>query len=228
MARGRYSYQRSVFINCPFDTDFKPVLDAIIFAVHDCGFQARIALEDSGSGQLRLERIISLISQSQYAICDLSRIDEPRLNMAFETGLIFGAKYFGSQRQRARDLLVLDERAHQFNRTLSDLRGIDGEGHLRNPAKAIGVVRKFLARKSGDPRIPGEAFIIHRFKQFQRDLTRMTASADAKYKARELESLSYLADWMNLMVEWLKADKSPMTLQGRKPRRLSTKQVRRH
>lgn len=33
-----------VFINCPFDKKYKPLLDASVFAVHDLGFQARHAL----------------------------------------------------------------------------------------------------------------------------------------------------------------------------------------
>ena len=33
MATGRYA--DSVFINCPFDGDYRPIFDALVFAVHD-------------------------------------------------------------------------------------------------------------------------------------------------------------------------------------------------
>lgn len=197
-----YSYKRSVFINCPFDQAFKPVLDAIIFTVHDCGFQVRIALEDAGSGQARMDKIVKLIFQSQYAICDLSRVDGPRLNMAFETGLVLGAKYFGGTKQKAKDLLVLDQVEHQYKKTLSDLGGVDGAIHCNDPATAVGCVRLFLARKSQDPNIPGEAFIVRRFKRFQDDLKLMTAVPGARFNAQELDDLKYIPELINTMVAW--------------------------
>jgi hypothetical protein len=52
-----YSYDRSVFINCPFDANYKPILDTILFSVHDCGFGARIALQDVGS-TVRLHKLL--------------------------------------------------------------------------------------------------------------------------------------------------------------------------
>ena len=41
-------YDRLVFLNCPFDKQYKPILDAILFCTYDCGFAARIALQDVG------------------------------------------------------------------------------------------------------------------------------------------------------------------------------------
>jgi hypothetical protein len=43
------SLDRGVFVNCPFDTDYKELFDALIFSVYDCGFYPRCALaaEDS-------------------------------------------------------------------------------------------------------------------------------------------------------------------------------------
>ena len=34
-------YSDHVFINCPFDDQYKPLFNAIVFAIHDCGFVAR-------------------------------------------------------------------------------------------------------------------------------------------------------------------------------------------
>lgn len=192
---------RSVFINCPFDRGYKPLLDAILFTVHDCGFQARIALEDVG-GRARMERIVELIAQSQYAICDLSRVDAPRLNMAFETGLVLGARYFGGETHRTKDLLILDRVERRYKKTLSDLGGVDGAAHGNRPPRAIGQVRHFLARKCGDRDIPGEAFIVRRFRRFQRALKGATRAPNAKFSARELDKLEYVPELINLMVQW--------------------------
>ncbi len=30
-------YDRRVFINCPFDAQYQPLIEAIVFAVRDCG-----------------------------------------------------------------------------------------------------------------------------------------------------------------------------------------------
>jgi hypothetical protein len=35
------TYDLGVFINVPFDRRYKKLFDALVFAVHDCGFEAR-------------------------------------------------------------------------------------------------------------------------------------------------------------------------------------------
>ena len=50
-------YTDNVFINCPFDSAYKPLFDAIVFAVHDCGFVARCALEEEDTSQVRIDKI---------------------------------------------------------------------------------------------------------------------------------------------------------------------------
>jgi hypothetical protein len=43
MALVSASYKENVFINCPFDADYKPIFDALVFVIHDAGFVARCA-----------------------------------------------------------------------------------------------------------------------------------------------------------------------------------------
>jgi hypothetical protein len=38
-------YESRVFINCPFDDDYKPMVEAIVLAINDCSFMVRHALE---------------------------------------------------------------------------------------------------------------------------------------------------------------------------------------
>jgi hypothetical protein len=86
-------FERSVFVNCPFDEDFAPLLQAIAFCITDLGFYPRIAPENANNAANRLDRIVEQISESKYGIHDLSRckstkVDEyARLNMPFELGL---------------------------------------------------------------------------------------------------------------------------------------------
>ena len=72
MPAARRSAARSVFINCPFDQAYKRLFDALVFAVHDCGFYVRCALEFP-AGELRFQTICQLIRQCRYGIHDLSR-----------------------------------------------------------------------------------------------------------------------------------------------------------
>ncbi len=57
-----------VFLNCPFDDQYKPIFEALVFTIHACGFTARCALEDGGSEAVRLQRIIKMIQTCQLGI----------------------------------------------------------------------------------------------------------------------------------------------------------------
>ena len=69
------AFEENVFINCPFDQDFYPLLRPLRFTVIYLGLKPRIALESVDSGQPRIEKIVKLIAESKYAIHDISRIE---------------------------------------------------------------------------------------------------------------------------------------------------------
>jgi hypothetical protein len=215
-------YSRCVFVNCPFDKPFKPILDAILFAIHDCGFIARIALEDAGTGDARLQRIREIIEESQFSIHDVSRVQTgsrrlPRFNMAFECGVFFGAKFFGSKQHQTKDLLVLDTLEHRFKTTVSDLGGQDGAYHNDDSDTAINCVRVFLARKTKHKNIPGAAYIQKRFKLFNAQLPDMAKVA--KLSLREVRGLDYLPELLQLMIAWQKKVDRLAQATVRSPRR---------
>ena len=68
------SRSTDVFINCPFDDTYKPIFEAIVFAVYDLGFVARCALEVDDSGEARLTKITRIIEQCPYGIHDISSV----------------------------------------------------------------------------------------------------------------------------------------------------------
>ena len=94
------AFNDNVFVNCPFDDEYLPLLRPLLFTVIDLGFTPRIALERLDSGRPRFQKIVALIKQSKYAIHDLSRIQSSkvgefyRLNMPFELGLDVGCSLF--------------------------------------------------------------------------------------------------------------------------------------
>ena len=71
-------FNKNIFVNCPFDEDYKPLLKSLLFTIIYCGFNPRIALERFDSGEGRLSKIKELIDSSIYSIHDLSRIKSNR------------------------------------------------------------------------------------------------------------------------------------------------------
>ena len=65
-------YDNRVFLNCPFDAKFKPLFDAIVFTIHDLGFQARHAL-------IEWDHHMGILDSVQYqhnaSISDLAGLD---------------------------------------------------------------------------------------------------------------------------------------------------------
>lgn len=53
-AKAAENYNRSVFINCPFDETYAPLMRAIVFAVVNCGFFPRCALESADASEIRI------------------------------------------------------------------------------------------------------------------------------------------------------------------------------
>ena len=100
------AYNDNVFINCPFDDEYKSLFNAIVFAIHDCSFIARSAQETEDGSQVRIDKIYTIIAECRYGIHDLSRteLDEktclPRFNMPLELGVFLGAKRYGEKDQQ--------------------------------------------------------------------------------------------------------------------------------
>jgi hypothetical protein len=143
-------FAKSVFINCPFDSEFYPLLRPILFTVLFLGLKPRIALEELDSGTPRMAKIAQLIAESQFAIHDLSRIEAKnigelyRLNMPFELGLDVGCRLFGSIEQKMKKCLVLETEAFRYKAALSDLSGYDIAVHGNDPPRVVREVRNWL------------------------------------------------------------------------------------
>ncbi len=201
----RPTYSDSVFINCPFDSQYSPLLNTIIFTVFDCGFVPRCALEESDSGVIRIDKLFRLIKSSKFAIHDISRTELnsrnalPRFNMSFELGIFLGAKEYGDSAQRKKICLVIDKHRHQYQKSISDISGQDIKAHNDNPKKIMKAVRDWLNchHKSSLP-LPGAEAIWQRYAVFQAELPQMCRALRLK-----LRSLTYV-DYIFLVSEWLR------------------------
>jgi hypothetical protein len=170
------SYSRNVFINCPFDRKHDPVFKAIVFAVHDCGFIARCALETVDGGEVRIRKIIQIMRESRYGIHDISRIELdhgtrlPRFNMPLELGIFIGAKEFGVREQRLKECLILDQERYRYQAFCSDIAGQDILTHAGDAPSSIGPVRAFLANKRTEDLLPAASMIAQRYEVFCAEL----------------------------------------------------------
>lgn len=164
-------FESNVFINCPFDSDYLPLLRSIIFCVIDVGLEPRIALETLNSGEPRIEKILRLVRECKFGIHDLSRIKARkkgeyfRLNMPFELGLDVGCRVYGGGDFAGKRCLILEEERYRYQAAISDLSNSDIEAHRNEPEFALRAVRNWLtieARLSP----PGPTTIWGRFLDF--------------------------------------------------------------
>jgi hypothetical protein len=193
-----------VFINCPFDPAYQPLFRAIVFAIHDCGFIARSALEVSDSGEVRIQKILRIIDECVLGIHDISRTELdvttnlPRFNMPLELGLFLGAKHFGDARNKKKACLILDRDLRRYEKFISDIKGQDIHRHENDAGKAIEVVRDWLDGKTkGETILPGGLVIAQRYAVFVRELP--TICSSLKLKAAELTFKNYV----QVVFRWL-------------------------
>jgi hypothetical protein len=166
------TFERSVFVNCPFDEDFAPLLQAIAFCITDLGFHPRLAPENPDNGTNRLDRIVELVKGSKYGIHDLSRCksikvgEYARMNMPFELGIDHGARKFGQGRLTEKSILILESERYDYQRTLSDISGWDIHSHQGDHIAAVRHVRTWLVRQAGAAHV-GPAKILGNYATFQ-------------------------------------------------------------
>jgi hypothetical protein len=169
--RASRDFDHNVFVNCPFDKDYTTLLRPLLFTIIHLGLNPRIALESRNSGAPRIDKIVSLIRESAYAIHDLSRSkairkgELYRMNMPFELGLDVGCQKFSTRRRIAKKCLILDAESYRYQAALSDIAGSDIENHRNEPREVVVLVRHWL---STEARIKsaGSARIWDRFNDF--------------------------------------------------------------
>lgn len=203
-------FERSVFINCPFDDDFAPLLQAIAFCVTYLGFFPRLAPENADNATARLDRIVDLVRQSKYGIHDLSRCkataqgEYVRMNMPFELGIDHGCRLFGGDPLGHKAILVLEHTRYEYQKALSDISGWDIHAHEGEYRKAVRHVRSWLVAKAGAQAI-GASRILGAYVAFQewywdRELSAGSSEEDIRaYPTGEI--LAAMRSWMKAGLE---------------------------
>jgi hypothetical protein len=197
------SYSRQVFLNCPFDEEYREVYEAIIFGILASGFVVRCAREREDSGEPRIAKINGIIRESKFGIHDISRVELdlvnqlPRFNMPLELGLFLGAKAFATEvKQRDKRCLILDVEPYRYQKFISDIAGQDIRAHHGDPLRALTETRQWLASVAKH-HLPGTLEIKGDYSAFCRELPEILARlkldrADLRYA----EFLKIVQGWL--------------------------------
>lgn len=194
---------RDVFINCPFDSAYKPLFHGIVFTVIRSGFRARCALETDDAGENRFSKICAIIKDCRYGIHDISRTEAdgdpplPRFNMPLELGVFLGAKYSGSRSQREKRCIIFDRERFRFQRYISDIAGQDIHSHGDDEKVLIENLAAWLRAQSRDRAVPGGRAIAAEFGTFQRELP-----AICQARQLEVDELTF-GDLNDIVVQYL-------------------------
>jgi hypothetical protein len=198
-------FDRQVFVNCPFDDPYRPLLRALIFTLLDCGLAPRIASEEVDSGRVRIDKIRALIRACRFSVHDISRIeplhpgDLPRFNMPFELGLDFGCRFYASGRLAGKQCLILERDRYRYQRVLSDISGNDIRAHGGDSQTLISEVRKWLGVATAMD-LPSGSLIWQRYNLFLGFL--QTSLKKAGFVTEEIDTLE-TAEWIRRAQGWI-------------------------
>lgn len=203
----RRPYTKQVFINCPFDEQYQPLFQALVFAIYACGMVARSALEADNGAEVRIEKIVRILGECCHSVHDISRVELdadsglPRMNMPFELGLFLGAQRFGDARQKKKTCIIFDRERYRYQKFLSDIAGQDIRAHHGNPAELIRAVRNALATtQPPGVLLHSAASIVERYGWFQQDLPEVCGLLGMDPHDLGHRDLTFL------IAEWLEVD----------------------
>jgi hypothetical protein len=145
----------AVFLNVPFDPEYEQLFVSLVCAIVALGRRPACVLEIPDGGEGRLERLLDKIETCGASIHDLSRVALPvRFNMPFELGLTCALARRGGLQHK---YYIFDEKEHQLDQHLSDIKGHDTQIHKSKVGGVINAVLQVLRRD--DRRIPREVVI---------------------------------------------------------------------
>ncbi len=146
----------AVFLNIPFDAEFRSLYIAYIVGLIQLGMVPHLASEIAG-GERRLNRIFQLIQGCRYSIHDLSRIEVsgapvavPRFNMPLELGMTIT---WSTLNPDVHTWFVWESEPHRLQRSMSDLNGTDVCIHHGTPEGALSGLRDSF-RRDDPPTVP--------------------------------------------------------------------------
>lgn len=197
-------FEKNVFINCPFDDDFKPMLKALVFEIIYLGFSPKLS-QTLSSSAIRVNQIIDLIKTCKFGIHDLSRSkpmkegELPRFNMPYELGLDIGAAKYGSKSLKTKKILILETEKYHYQKVISDIAGQDIENHDDDPQILITRVRNWFSANFHDITFVGPSVIWIAYNQFIDDLN---TNLSETYTEEEIRNMP-IGDFIKFSLNWI-------------------------
>jgi len=198
-------FESNVFINCPFDDEYKPMLKALVFTSIYLNLVPHVS-ETISSSNTRIDQIKRYIRKSKFGIHDISRNkamvvgDLPRFNMPYELGLDIGACEFGGKILKSKKILILDTERYHYQKVISDISGQDISAHNDEPKTLILKVRNWLSSNTEDIVLASTNEIWIAYNQFIDDLTSILS---ATYTEEELKEMP-ISDYIKFTNDWIK------------------------
>lgn len=145
-------WEKSVFVNCPYDKQYRNLLRHIIFSLSVMGFSVRMALDNNNNSVSRMDTIETLIQECKFSVHDISymqaskRKEFARMNMPFELGIDYGYRQFV---RKEKEFLIFEKKRYSYHRAISDLSGMDICCHNNKEIDLITCLRDWISGLSG-------------------------------------------------------------------------------
>lgn len=201
------NFEKNIFINCPFDEEYKKFLRPLLFTVIYCGLEPQIS-QTIDSGSVRIELIGKLIRKSKYSIHDLSRMQAKkvgeiaRFNMPFELGLDIGARIGTRGKMATKKCLILDKEKYRYRVALSDISGNDIVSYENSPELMVRKIRGWIASiQSPQQKIVSGSFIWDEYNLFYFDFVDSLKKEGFREKDFKLMSFSEYIRYVKTWVE---------------------------
>lgn len=184
-----------VFLNVPYDRQFKNLYIAYIVGLTELGLKPTATLAIPG-GEARLDRIFELIQTCKYSVHDLSRVQlsrtppsTPRFNMPFELGMAVAWSKLHPERHTYIACESVNRRAQK---SLSDMAGTDFNIHNGTPRGVMRELCNAFVRQQEKPTVPR---MLESYETVRRLIPKMMRSngAETLFEARAFKDLVGLA-----------------------------------
>lgn len=185
----------AVFLNFPYDEDFKKLYLAYIVGIYQLRLVPFITSGIPG-GERRLDRVLSLIQRCRYSIHDLSRVElsvappaTPRFNMPLELGLtITWAKLHPSRHT----WFLWESTPRRVQKSMSDLDGTDLYIHSGTVKGVLSELRNAFVRRGA----PSVRRMLEAYQVVDSQADRILTDAGTRnsFAASVFEELCFVAE----------------------------------
>jgi len=198
-------FENNVFINCPFDEEYVPLLRALVFTTIYLNLEPHFS-QTISSSNIRINQIKQYIRNCKFGIHDLCRSkamvvgELPRFNMPYELGLDIGACEYGGKLLKSKRILILETERYHYQKVLSDISGQDISAHNDEPKTLILKVRNWISTNTVSHVIETHNEVWIAFNQFTDDLLFTLSTSHTPRDIAEMtigDYLKFAKDWIN-------------------------------